>query len=51
MQTVMIGDTPMDAIMGRNAHVMLNIGVSGIVPQEVLASMNDVVIASLDEIK
>ncbi len=50
MQTVMIGDTPMDAIMGRNAHVMLNIGVSGIVPQEVLASMNDVVIASLDEI-
>lgn len=48
---VMIGDTMMDALMGRNAGVMLNIGISGIVPAEELATVAHAVIASLEEIR
>lgn len=50
-RAVMIGDTMMDALMGRNAGVMLNIGISGIVPAEELAAVTHAVITSLTEIR
>jgi phosphoglycolate phosphatase len=48
--SVMIGDTMMDAIMGASAGVKLNIGIAEIVPIEVLATKTDIVIRSMDEI-
>ena len=48
--SIMIGDTMMDAIMGANAGVKINIGIAEIVPAEVLATRTDVVIMSLNEI-
>jgi len=49
-RTILIGDTVMDALLGRNAGVMLTIGVSGIVPAEELARHMDVVVTSLRDI-
>ena len=40
----------MDAMLGKNAGVMLTIGVSGIVSSDVLAEHVDVVISSLEDI-
>jgi phosphoglycolate phosphatase len=48
--SVMIGDTMMDVIMGANARVKLNIGIAEIVPAEELATKTDIVIRSMDEI-
>lgn len=49
-ESVLIGDTIMDALLGKNSGVMLTIGVSGIVPGEVLKEHVDVVISSLEDI-
>jgi len=48
--TIMIGDTLMDAIMGSNAGVKLNIGIAEIVPREELLGKADIVLNSLEEI-
>ncbi len=48
--SIMIGDTMMDAIMGANAGVKVNIGIAEIVSAEVLATRTDIVIASMNEI-
>jgi phosphoglycolate phosphatase len=48
--TVMIGDTMMDAIMGATAGIKLNIGIAEIVPAEILATKTDIVIRSMVEI-
>ncbi len=47
---VLIGDTIMDAMLGRNSGVMLTIGVPGIVSKEVLQGHMDVVVDSLNDI-
>jgi len=47
---VLIGDTIMDALLGRNSGVQLTIGITGIVPKEVLEKHMDLVLDSLDEI-
>lgn len=49
-ESVLVGDTIMDALLGKNSGIMLTIGVCGIVPGEVLAQHVDVVISSLDDI-
>ncbi|MGC9323912.1 MAG: HAD family hydrolase [Desulfomonilia bacterium] len=49
-KTILIGDTIMDALLGRNAGVMLTIGVIGIVTEEILREHMDLVISSLEEI-
>ncbi len=49
-RTILIGDTIMDALLGRNASVMLTIGVSGIVSAEELARHMNVVVSSLRDI-
>jgi len=49
-ESVLVGDTIMDALLGKNSGVMLTIGVSGIVPSEVLEKHVDVVISSLENI-
>ena len=49
-RSILIGDTVMDALLGRNASVMLTIGVSGIVPAEELARHMNVVVSSLRDI-
>jgi len=49
-RAVLVGDTVMDAMLGRNSRVMLTIGVSGIVPAEELAEHTDIVIESLEDI-
>jgi phosphoglycolate phosphatase len=49
-QAVLVGDTVMDAMLGRNAGVMLTIGVAGIVPVGELSEHMDVVVSSLAEI-
>lgn len=49
-RAVLIGDTVMDALLGRNSGVMLTIGVSGIVPAEELARDMNVVVSSLEDI-
>jgi phosphoglycolate phosphatase len=49
-KSILIGDTIMDALLGKNSGVMLTIGISGIVPREVLAAHVDVVISSLEDI-
>jgi phosphoglycolate phosphatase len=49
-KSVLIGDTVMDALLGKNSGVMLTVGVSGIVPEKELAEHMNVVISSLDEI-
>jgi len=48
--SILIGDTIMDALLGRNSGVMLTIGVSGIVSPETLAEHVDVVVSSLKDI-
>jgi len=50
-QAAMVGDTLMDAQMGRNARVMLNVGLSGTLSSAELAGYTDVVIESLDQIR
>lgn len=47
---VMVGDTTIDAIMGKNSGIMLNIGISGILPAKALEEYMDVVISDLDDI-
>lgn len=49
-KSILVGDTIMDALLGKNAGVMLTIGVSGIVSPDVLAEHVDVVISSLEDI-
>lgn len=49
-RTILIGDTLMDALLGKNSGVMLTIGVSGIVPAEELVRHMDVVVPSLRDI-
>jgi phosphoglycolate phosphatase len=49
-RAVLIGDTVMDAMLGKNAGVMLTVGVKGIVAPEELARHMDVVVSSLEEI-
>jgi len=49
-KSILIGDTIMDALLGKNAGVMLTIGISGIVSSDELAKYVDVVISSLEEI-
>lgn len=48
--SIMIGDTLMDAIMGLNAGVKLNIAIAEIVSAEELLTKADIVIKSLEEI-
>jgi len=48
--TLLVGDTVMDALLGRNSGVGLTIGIPGIVSREVLQGHMDVVVDSLDEI-
>jgi phosphoglycolate phosphatase len=50
-RAVLIGDTVMDAALGRNAGVMLTIGVPGIVSKEELREHMDVVVDSLHDIE
>jgi phosphoglycolate phosphatase len=47
---VLVGDTVMDAALGRNARVGLTVGVTGIELRDVLEGCMDVVIDSLEEI-
>lgn len=49
-KTILIGDTVMDALLGKNSGVMLTVGVSGIVPEKELAEHMNIVISSLEEI-
>lgn len=49
-QAVLVGDTVMDAMLGKNSGVMLTIGVCDIVPREILAEHMNVVLSSLEEI-
>lgn len=49
-KSILIGDTVMDALLGKNSGVMLTIGVSGIVSEEELAKHMDIVVSSLEEI-
>jgi len=49
-KSILIGDTVMDALLGKNSGVMLTVGVSGIVPERELAEHMDIVISSLEEI-
>jgi len=49
-KSILIGDTVMDALLGRNSGTMLTIGVKGIVPGEELARYMDVVVSSLEDI-
>jgi phosphoglycolate phosphatase len=49
-KSILIGDTTMDALLGKNSGVMLTVGVSGIVSEMELAEHMDVVISSLEEI-
>ncbi len=50
VRSVLIGDTVMDAMLGRNAGVYMTIGVAGIVAEKDLAEYMNVVISCLDEI-
>ncbi|MCD6569406.1 MAG: HAD family hydrolase [Deltaproteobacteria bacterium] len=50
-RSIMIGDTIMDALMGKNAGVGLTIGVCGLLPRDVLEEYTDVVVSSLAEIQ
>lgn len=47
---LLIGDTVMDALLGRNSGVRLTIGIPGIVPRKTLEEHMDVVVDSLDDI-
>lgn len=47
---MLIGDTVMDAMLGRNAGVRLTVGVPGIAARQDLEGHMDVVVDSLDEI-
>lgn len=48
---ILIGDTVMDAVLGKNSGVMLTVGLPGIVPKDVLQEHMDVVVDSLDDIQ
>lgn len=48
---MLIGDTVMDAMLGKNSGVGLTVGLPGIVPKEVLQEHMDVVVESLDDIE
>lgn len=50
-RSVLIGDTAMDAMLGKNAGVMLTVGLRGIVPESELARYMDVVVSGLEEIR
>lgn len=50
-RAIMVGDTVMDALSGRNAGVLLTVGIAGVVPAEDLRDHVDVVISSLEEIR
>jgi phosphoglycolate phosphatase len=50
-RAIMIGDTVMDALLGKRAKVALTVGVCGLLPKAVLHEYNDVVVETLDEIK
>lgn len=47
---ILVGDTVMDARLGRNARVALTVGVPGIVTRRELEGHMDVVVDSLDQI-
>ena len=47
---LLVGDTVMDALLGRNSGVRLTIGIPGIVSRQVLEEHMDVVVDSLEEI-
>ncbi len=49
-RSVLIGDTVMDAMLGKNSGVMLTVGVCGIVPEKELGEHMNLVISSLEEI-
>lgn len=49
-RTILIGDTVMDAMLGKNSNVMLTIGVSGIVQAGELAEHMNLTVPSLKEI-
>lgn len=48
---ILIGDTVMDALLGKNSRVMLTVGVPDIVPKNELQEHMDVVVDSLDDIE
>lgn len=50
-KTVLIGDTVMDALLGRNSGVQLTVGITGIVSREILQEHMDMVLDSLEEIR
>lgn len=50
-KAILIGDTVMDAMLGRNSGVQLTIGIPGIVPRGELEQHMDLVVDSLDEIE
>lgn len=49
-RAVLIGDTVMDAMLGKNSGVMLTVGVCGIVPEKELREHMSLVVSSLEEI-
>jgi phosphoglycolate phosphatase len=49
--TVLIGDTIMDAMLGKNSGVQLTIGITGIASRDELKEHMDLVLNSLDEIQ
>lgn len=49
--TILIGDTVMDAMLGRNSGIQLSIGITGIVSREILEEHMDMVLDSLEEIR
>ncbi|HOS96475.1 MAG TPA: HAD family hydrolase [Deltaproteobacteria bacterium] len=48
--SLLVGDTVMDALLGRNSGVMLSVGIPGITTRKDLEGYMDVVVDSLDEI-
>ncbi len=50
-KTILVGDMLVDTLMGKNAGVMLTVGVCGLLPRDVLEEYADVVITSLNEIQ
>ncbi|HDP25058.1 MAG TPA: HAD family hydrolase [Deltaproteobacteria bacterium] len=49
-KAILVGDTIMDGLLGRNSGVMLTIGVVGITSEENLREHMDIVVSSLEEI-
>ncbi len=50
-KSILVGDMLVDILMGKNAGVMLTVGVCGLLPREILEEYADVVIPSLNEIR